>query len=384
MKEKMQKVAILSLSLMLISTYSVSAALPAMQEYFSGYSRAAVEQLVSITSFAMTLVIIVNLWLNRILSQRFCITLGFILLAVGGSAPVFVQNYEFVLAARILLGVGIGLVNSHAINMINERYEGAERASLLGFRSAMEVLGNAILTLIAGWLLNFGWSRAFAIYLAAVPILILYYCFVPQQKKVSAEVEKKNRVTVSDIRKYLPFLISTLALGFFTISINSCVTMRIPVITLERQLGTDSQSSLVLSLMMLMGVVAGVSFGKLLQMLGGKLMGVCMLVLGGSLVLIGLSEHMILLAAGAMISGISYNILATLVFHRVSERVPYHIMSIGTTCGLVGCNMGAFAIPYIMKIMELVKDSSHTPIMIYAVLAWLFGIIILMTGKKEK
>ena len=119
MKQKMEKISILSLSLILISTYSVSAALPAMQEYYTGYSRAAVEQLVSITSFAMVIVIILNTWLTKFLSQRFCIILGIILLTAGGSAPMVIQNYGFVLASRILLGVGIGLVNTHAINLIN-------------------------------------------------------------------------------------------------------------------------------------------------------------------------------------------------------------------------------------------------------------------------
>ena len=383
MKQMMQKISILSLSFMLITTYAVSVALPAMQEYYVGYSRASVEQLVSITSFAMTIVIIFNLWLSKFLSQRVSITLGILLLMISGSAPVFVQNYHFVLVTRILLGVGIGLVNSHAINLINEFYEGAERAALLGFRSAVEVLGNAILTLVAGWLLTFGWSKAFAIYLTAILVLILYYCFVPKQKKTAAKQEHVEKVTAADIKKHLPALISILALGYFTISINSAITMRIPVLTLERNLGTDSQSSLVLSLMMMTGVVSGICFGKMLQLLKSRLMGVCMLFLGGSLLLVGVSGHIFLLTAGAMISGISYNLLATLVFHRVSEKLPAHVMRIGTTCGLVGCNMGAFTSPYVMKLMELVNDSSHTPLMMMAAISIVLGGVMLFAGKKK-
>ena len=159
--------------------------------------------------------------------------------------------------------------------------------------------------------------------------------------------------------------------------------MRIPVLTLERNLGTDSQSSLVLSLMMMTGVVAGICFGKMLQMLKSRLMGVCMLFLGGSLLLVGVSGHIFLLTAGAMISGISYNLLATLVFHRVSEKLPAHVMRIGTTCGLVGCNMGAFTSPYVMKLMELVNDSSHTPLMMMAAISIVLGGVMLFAGKKK-
>ena len=185
MKKTMEKTAILSLSLLLVSTYSVSAALPAMLEHFSGYARSSVEQLISITSFAIMMVIILNTWISRYLSERISIVAGVILMAVGGSAPMFCQTYAVLFAARILLGIGIGLMNSHAINMINERYEGDERATLLGFRSSAEVLGNAVLTLIAGQLLAYGWPKAFAIYLCGIPVLVLYLGFVtPKEKNV--------------------------------------------------------------------------------------------------------------------------------------------------------------------------------------------------------
>ena len=383
MKQKMEKISILSLSLILISTYSVSAALPAMQEYYTGYSRAAVEQLVSITSFAMVIVIILNTWLTKFLSQRFCIILGIILLTAGGSAPMVIQNYGFVLSSRILLGVGIGLVNTHAITLINERYEGEERAALLGYRSAAEVLGNAVLTLIAGWLLGFGWSKAFAVYLAGLLILVLYLGFVPKQRETAAGASQKESVRMADVKKYAGFLCGTLALGFLVICINSCVTMRIPAMVLEREIGTEAQSSIVLSLMMVMGIAAGIGFGRLVQIFGNKLMGICLLVQGIGLVIISGSDSMAVMAAGAMISGLVSNLLSTIVFHRVSEALPGGVMRIGTTCGLVGCNLGAFASPYFMKLVAIADERSHAPLVVLAVLTVVLSLI-LLAGRKQK
>ena len=60
MKRTMEKISILSLSLLLISTYAVSAVLPAMLEHFSDHSRTEVEQLIPITSFAIMIVILLN------------------------------------------------------------------------------------------------------------------------------------------------------------------------------------------------------------------------------------------------------------------------------------------------------------------------------------
>lgn len=382
MKQKMEKISILALSMLLLSTYSISAAMPAMEQYYTGYSRAAVEQLVSISSFAMMIVILLHTWICRFLSQRKSITIGIILIVAGGTAPIFVQDYTFVFAARVLMGCGIGLINPLAINMINERYEGKERADLLGYRSSAEVLGNAVLTFLAGILLAFGWTKTFLVYLAAILVLILYYCFVTPGKTKAAETEPETKGGLAETKGYRGFLLSTFALGFLTITINNCVTLRIPTVTLERGLGTDTQSSMVLSAMMIMGIVAGVIFGKLTQLLKNQIMSAFLLILGVSLLLLAGSQHMSVLIVAAMINGLAYNTLATIIFHRVSVRLPQNIMHIGTTCGLVGCNLGASACPYLMGLIGLANDSAHMPFVVYGVFAIILGIIVFWQSRK--
>ena len=161
MKKTTEKLAILSLSLMLVSTYSISAVLPSMLGYFNSYSPSQVDILISIPSFAIMIMILVNTWLAGYLNERLMITGGLLLLSISGTAPLFIQNYTFVLISRILLGLGIGLINSRAVSMISERFTGAERTALLGYRSSAETLGNAVLTFIAGRLLLIHWTRAF-------------------------------------------------------------------------------------------------------------------------------------------------------------------------------------------------------------------------------
>ena len=112
MKNTTEKLAILSLSLMLVSTYSISAILPSMYAYYRGYSASQADILISIPSFAIMIMILVNTWLARHINERLMITCGLLLLSFSGVAPMFVQNYTFVFISRILLGLGIGLINS--------------------------------------------------------------------------------------------------------------------------------------------------------------------------------------------------------------------------------------------------------------------------------
>ena len=62
MKKIMERISLLSLSLMLISSFSITAGLPAMKAYFSqfGYSAGQVELLVSLPAFAVVAMLFLN------------------------------------------------------------------------------------------------------------------------------------------------------------------------------------------------------------------------------------------------------------------------------------------------------------------------------------
>ena len=157
MKEQMKKIALLSLSLILTSAYSVSIVLPSLLQHFSEYTTAQVEILISAPSFAITAMIVLNAWLSRYMKDRPMIVGGLLLLSVSGRVPVFVQEYPVVFASRIFLGIGIGLINAKAISIFSEYYEGREKAALLGYRGSAEVLGSAVMTLVAGKLVLIRW-----------------------------------------------------------------------------------------------------------------------------------------------------------------------------------------------------------------------------------
>ena len=65
MKKTMEKITLLSLSLMLTSTFAVSTALPAMLGFYQGYGQEQVEMLISVPSLAITVMILMNTWFAR-------------------------------------------------------------------------------------------------------------------------------------------------------------------------------------------------------------------------------------------------------------------------------------------------------------------------------
>ena len=208
MKEQMKKIALLSLSLILTSAYSVSIVLPSLLQHFSEYTTAQVEILISAPSFAITVMIVLNAWLSRYMKDRPMIVGGLLLLSVSGMVPVFVQEYPVVLASRIFLGIGIGLINAKAISIFSEYYEGREKAALLGYRGSAEVLGSAVMTLVAGKLVLIRWNLAFWVYALGFVIVLLYLVWVPGSMETgqsagsqSAGAEKESLEAEADEKR---------------------------------------------------------------------------------------------------------------------------------------------------------------------------------------
>ena len=390
MKEQMKKIALLSLSLILTSAYSVSIVLPSLLQHFSEYTTAQVEMLISAPSFAITVMIVLNAWLSRYMKDRSMIVGGLLLLSVSGMVPVFVQEYPVMFASRIFLGIGIGLINAKAISIFSEYYEGREKAALLGYRGSAEVLGSAVMTLVAGKLVLIRWNLAFWVYALGFVIVLLYLVWVPgsMEPGQSAGAEKESLEAEADGKRecwkkeVLPIAYALFA--GFVICIYCSNSLRVPMLILEKKLGTESEASIILTLMMLMGIAAGVYFGKLTMWWKEKLPGVGCLMLGAGMLLTAYAGNLPLIGVGISIVGFFYTVLVTYSFHQISERIPQSSINTATSIVLVGCNLGAACSPFVLKWMGRFSESVSVPFVGYAGMMGVLGIVlIVVTGRKK-
>ena len=390
MKEQMKKIALLSLSLILTSAYSVSIVLPSLLQHFSEYTTAQVEMLISAPSFAITVMIVLNAWLSRYMKDRPMIVGGLLLLSVSGMVPVFVQEYPVMFASRIFLGIGIGLINAKAISIFSEYYEGREKAALLGYRGSAEVLGSAVMTLVAGKLVLIRWNLAFWVYALGFVIVLLYLVWVPgsMEPGQSAGAEKESLEAEADGKRecwkkeVLPIAYALFA--GFVICIYCSNSLRVPMLILEKKLGTESEASIILTLMMLMGIAAGVYFGKLTMWWKEKLPGVGCLMLGAGMLLTAYAVNLPLIGIGISIVGFFYTVLVTYSFHQISEQIPQSSINTATSIVLVGCNLGAACSPFVLKWMGRFSEGVSVPFVGYAGMMGVLGIVlIVVTGRKK-
>ena len=383
MKQFLEKVSILSLSLVLITSFSISSALPAMFDYYQDYSKGQVELLVSLPSFGIMAMLLLNGVLERIFSERLQLTLGLLVLSISGTAPFWYQGYYFVFATRLLFGIGVGMLNAKAISIISERYQGKTRIQMLGFRGSAEVVGASILTLAVGQLLAFGWTATFLAYAAGLVVLVLFLLFVPYNKEEVHESKQKPEEVVR-LTRSMKQLIFFLAIGAAVIvCTNTAITFRIPSLMIEAGFGDAQLSSLVLSAMQLIGILAGISFSFLISAFKEKLLLVAGVTFGIGQIIIALSPSLWVVVAGSVLGGFAYSIALTTVFQLISERIPAKLLNKATSYAVLGCSFGASLTPFVLSGIGLVTTDGRMTFVILG--AWMIvtSILVSLLLKKE-
>ena len=367
-RKKLEIIGVLSLSFILTSALAVSGSIPAMIEEFSNYSRGNVELLLSVTAFTMMLMIVLSPLIAKYIPERTVVSVGLLIYAVTGIIPVFIQSYPVIFASRIVFGLGTGLVNAKAITMVGERFTGDLQQKLQGIRCSMETLGQTILTLTAGKLLVFGWNYSFLVYAVAFLILIIFLMFVPEKENSFAantsEPASKGKLTSRE----LPFIVGNALLGFLMVSTNVSLSLRISSYMLETGIGTAADGAMIMSISTFAGFLAGIIFGSMSEKLGKHLLTVSLATGLTGLFVIIIANNFVLVAAGASLVGFCVTCCTSKVFGSLPEHLPSNTLATANACVLVGCNMGSFTAPFLLRIVDQINPAINASF-------WAYGLI---------
>ena len=383
MTKILEKMSLLGLSLLLISAFSISTALPPMLDYYSPtYTTSQVELLVSVPSFSVVAMLLLNPLVDRWLNDRQLIMTGLILLSSSGIFPFFVQLYPLVLLSRLVFGMGIGLINAKAISIISQRYQGKERVQMLGIRGSVELIGGASCSLLVGQLLKIHWTLAFLIYGFGFIILAMYLLFVPPMEQTEKKEAQKSKQGLD--KKDLAMILGMALLAGFVICVNSSISLRVPLFQVDGKTIASGQSALVLSLEQGIGIVAGLSFASLIGHIKHRLLPMALFCLSTCLLGISLANNLLILILSSVGVGFFYNIVLTIIFNRLSERITRNLLNKATAYVLLGCNLGSAVSPYVLKLLALVSPSFSWIFLAYAVVSFLLFLGFLLNSKMVK
>ena len=383
MTKILEKMSLLGLSLLLISAFSISTALPPMLDYYSPtYNASQDELMVTVPSFSVVAMLLLNPFVDKWLNDRQLIMTGLILLSSAGIFPFFVQWYPLVLLSRLVFGMGIGFINAKAISIISQRYQGKERIQMLGIRGSVELIGGASCSLLVGQLLKIHWTLAFLIYGFGFIILAMYLLFVPPMEQIEKKEIQKSKQGLN--KKDFAMILGMALLSGFVICINSSISLRVPLFQVDGKTIVGGESALVLSLEQGIGIAAGLSFASLLAHIKNRLLPMALLCLSICLFGIALANNLLTLILSSVGVGFFYSIILTFIFHRLSECIARNLLNKATAYVLLGCNLGSAVSPYVLKLLALVSSSFSWIFLAYAIVSFLLFLGFLLNSRMVK
>lgn len=145
--------AILSLSLLTVMAgAAVAPALDVIQQHFSGEPVILIQLIISMPALFIA---ITNLFFGKLcaLFKGRTLTLtGLIFYVVFGCAAGLCSNIYLLLICRALVGVGVGIIMPMSTGLITYYFTRDKQDTLMGYSSAMNMMGGVVATLIAGFL----------------------------------------------------------------------------------------------------------------------------------------------------------------------------------------------------------------------------------------
>ncbi|MCE5199088.1 MAG: MFS transporter [Armatimonadota bacterium] len=199
------KIPILSVSLLTImASAAVSPALPAIASAFPNVDQTTIKLIITLPSLVIVPFSLLSGWLAARFRVKAILATGLVAYLVGGIGAGLMSSIGGVLAMRVLLGVGVGLIMPLSNTLIFEYFSGEQRTKMVGLAGSVNQLGGMIFLSVSGVLACYSWRYSFFVYALAVLSLVLTSIWLP-------EPERKQAVKSTGVKVRLPRTVFGLA-----------------------------------------------------------------------------------------------------------------------------------------------------------------------------
>lgn len=359
MQRLLLKGALLSVSLVLTATSSIAICLPTFSQMYP-VEQSSIELLIPIPSLAVMIMMLLTDKISSVIGKKRTVQLGLIIIAVSAFISASAFNYEIMLLSRIILGVGLGLCNALAVSLIAEFFTGDECATMMGIRNACEGLGQSILTFIAGLLFLLSWRNVFFIYLAAIPILLLFSAFVPNDKPRAKEEKAAEDAQTQKSSFALPWhaiphcfvcLLAVLVLVGFFIKL-------FPMASLKGIDAAPEKLNNVMAILSFTSMIGGCLFGLFFSKLKFFSFPASLVLTACACFWVSVAESYGSLLCSYILYGFCYPLVISYLFNMIGTlSTGKFSATVVTSWLIIGCNLGGILSPFVFNFITNITGS---------------------------
>ncbi|AFQ43346.1 MFS transporter [Desulfosporosinus meridiei] len=263
--------------------------------------------------------------------------------SIAGAIPYYLQDFNQILLARGLFGLGLGLImplNSALIfNLVPED----KQASVMGINSVVMNIGGIVLQLLGGVLASIGWNYSFLAHALGIITFIIVLVFLPEPQKQEIPAGTDG---VAKEKLKMPGSVFGWSLLFGIVTIldyPSLTNMSSVLLTIK---ANAAVAGVVLMFMTVGGMAAGAIFGNVYQKFGRQTLSIGLVFFIVSQVIFSFSQSVTLFIIGEACLGVGLTLSMSSIYMLAGASVHPSQTPMAMSIIVSGMNLGGFLSGY--------------------------------------
>ncbi|EGO62521.1 MFS transporter [Acetonema longum] len=375
MSRGLLKAAVLSISLLLLAATAVSPALANIGAVFTEASPRTIMLLVALPSMTMVLASLLFGKLSEWATRRELTNAAMVLFLIGGVTPYFMDDLTLILGMRAILGLSLGMIFPLSLVLIADFFSANERVAVMGLQSVFVNAGGIIFPLAGGILCVADWHNTFLAYLFGAVIFAFVYFYLPEPPKAAAAGESGQAARKVPLpgRVYfvegIVFFYNLLIFAFFT---------NVAIQVVGEDMGNAASAGYALTLFTGGGVLAGLVFGRIMQIAGNFTIAAGWLVTAAGLAIISGVHDFNLLLLGCFIGGFGFSTTCPALFVTLSLITPPARVALSLPLASAAGGIGQFAAPFVFEAVNALfgQHAGRFPLLVSAAVLAAGGLLL--------
>ena len=345
---------------------------------FPEASTTSIQIVSSIPSLTVVPFALIAGWVSTFMSKKTIVLISLLFMIIGGLLPVFIHgSITALMFFSAIVGVGIGLSSPTITGIIADNFSGQERTKLFGYQSAAMCLGGMIIIFTGGVLANIAWYYVFLAFSFIIPIFIIGYIMLPNQKP---QKEDKAMHSGSPSRIRFNTKIAELAAIalFFGLLFNTFGTNAAIYIS-EAGINDSALAGSLNSVLLIGGFIGGVAFKRISQTLGSYTLPAVFILIGSALLLLFCKSIPVMFII-SMTTGASINIFVPQGKKIISSIVKPSMITLGAGIFTSAQHIGLFLSPIVITAVSgaFLGDSARVRFGLTGTLALIFAVVLIL------
>ncbi|MBI4857482.1 MAG: MFS transporter [Acetobacterium woodii] len=343
MEKRKIKVAILSISSLLMISMTASAILADIQAFFVGVDPSLISMVLTIPSLMGLVFAFASGPLSLRMPKKNLVVFGLVCGLIGGMVALLFGSFSIyvLLGCSLLLGVAQGINSTMSMALIADYFVAEESGALMGLQSAFVNGGSMVLLFTSGMLAGIQWQMSYLVYLVFIPVTVIVMRNLPKDQPLAHEVDKQTEKSAKlNARVYFTAVIMFL-FGVFLFVFQTNVAMYVA----GKGFGDASTSGLINTSMSAAGMLTGVLFGRMQRVLKKLVIPVSLLVGALGMLAIFVVGSLPSLFIGAMCCGFCLATINPAGTFLAANAVHPSISSLAIAVVTAATSVGIFVSP---------------------------------------